>query len=422
MTFDEALDFIHSFHKTGKKNGFLNINRLLELLNNPHKSLKFVHVAGTNGKGSTVSMLASSLYKSGYKTGMFISPFILEFRERIQINGTLISKDTLISAVEHIKPLISHMSEEGLSPSEFEVVTALAMYIFSEQGCDIVVLEVGLGGRDDVTNVIDKPLVSVITSISLDHMDILGDTIEKIARHKCGIIKPYGITVCYPSQNDDALAVIMEECAIKQNVLVAGNTGSADILSESLDGTDIIYKALRLHIPLLGKHQIANCITAVETLLQLRLQGYSISDKAIIDGIASVHFPVRMEIISRSPLVIIDGAHNEDGMNALVSSLSLLKNKEIILVIGMLKDKEYKSSAIKIASHADKIITAAPSIYRSLSASELAEVLAGSCDEIIISKSLQDAYEKALSLANNDSVILICGSLYLASDMRSLIK
>lgn len=422
MTILEALDFIHALHSTGKKNGLVNITRLLALLDNPQKSLRFVHVAGTNGKGSTTTMIASALRHAGYQTGLFISPFVLEFRERIQINNVFVTEEDLIEATEAVKICIEQLATQGCYPTEFEAVTAIAMYIFKKQGCEVVALEVGIGGLLDVTNVIDTPLVSVITSIGYDHTDVLGETLEEITAHKCGIIKAQGVTVCYPQQDPEALAVIMEHAALKNNVLVIGNLAAAEILKEDLDGTDMVYDGLPIHIGMIGKHQVANAITAVETLKQLRQMGFGIKDKDIIAGIGEVAFPARMEVISRKPLVIIDGAHNPSGMDALTNTLSLFGGRRLILIIGMLKGKDFAVSGAKIARFASKIIATSALTPRAIPAVDMAKMLKGYCKDVTAVSDLTEAFRLSYEDAKEDDVVLVCGSLLLASDLRKIAK
>ena len=250
MTYEESLTYIHSLLRFGMKPGLARIEALLKRMRNPQRTLRFVHVAGTNGKGSVCAMLSEILQCAGYKTGLTISPYITDFCERMQINSTPISHEELARQVERLKPLMEEISREGEPVTEFEAVTALAFRWFSEQGCDVVVLETGLGGRFDATNVIETPLCSVITSIGLDHTDILGNTYRQIAFEKCGIIKPDGITVSYPQQEEEALAEIMRMAALRRNTLRMGNAGALEVNRMTVEGSDVVYGRLPLHIPL----------------------------------------------------------------------------------------------------------------------------------------------------------------------------
>lgn len=417
MDYEQAIEYIYSFSQFSRNPSLDRIKELCALLGNPQKQLKFVHVAGTNGKGSTCCMIANVLKQAGYKTGLFISPYVIDFRERMQVNFHMIPKADVVRIVEKIKGCIDQMKRK---PREFEVVTALGLTWFAEQQCDIVVLEVGLGGRFDATNVIDCPLVSVITSISKDHTQILGDTIEQIAKEKCGIIKPNGITVCYPLQQPEAMAVIMQHCFENDNHFVLGNYQSITRKKVYLDGTDIVYRELPLHIPLAGEHQVANCITALETIFCLQQKGFSITQEQIVQGIANTFFPGRMERVCEDPIIILDGAHNPDGIQALCRWMEQMQNKRIILVLGMLKDKDYKAALQSLSRHVDTLITVTPQNGRALTAKDLAEVAKGAFSKIETVANAEQAITLAKKLAEKDDIIVISGSLYLVSQFRQL--
>lgn len=422
QTYSEALSYIHSLNRFGSVPGLSRIRHLLERLGNPQKKLKFVHVAGTNGKGSTVAMTANILKTAGYKTGMYISPYVLEFRERIQINSKMIPEEKLLTITNQIKDICDELLKNGEIITEFEVVTAIAMCWFCEKNCDIVCLEVGLGGRFDATNVIDAPLIGVITAISLDHTEVLGDSVEKITREKCGILKPGSITVSYPLQDPDALAVIMETCSKNKSELVMGNMGSVEILSDRPFRTEILYDSLSLTISLAGKHQIANTVTVVEIVKQLRRLGYSISDTDIKQGIATTFFPARMEILSQHPLIVLDAAHNLAGACALADMLEAFKDHEITIIIGMLRDKDYQGVLHKLAGFASHIYTVTPQSPRALPAKELAATAQPLCSDVRSFEHYADAVKAALCLDKENSLTVICGSLYLAGEMRKIVK
>lgn len=419
MDYNSALEYIHSLERFGSIPGLERVGELLDRLGNPHKKIPFVHIAGTNGKGSTAAMTARILGTAGYKIGLYISPYVLEFRERMQINGEMISCSELAQCTQQVKAAADKMAQEGRQPTEFEVVTAVALLWYYHCSCDIVVLEVGLGGRFDATNIIDTPLVSAITAIDLDHTQILGDTVEQIAGEKCGIIKKSGTTVCYPNQHPDALAVIMEHCAINDNPLVMGNLNSVEIKSCSLEGSDIIYKGIAIHIPLIGSHQIANTVTVVEIIDCLRKKGYNIGDKDIQKGLSGVRFPARMEILSRSPLIILDGAHNMSGARALKSALDLAAGMRINAVCGMLEDKDYRGVLQLFPHSIDKLFTVTVDNPRSVSAKKLAET----AQELgINARHCADPIEALRQAASTcPDMILIFGSLYLASGIRGII-
>lgn len=422
MDYQQTLDYIHSLNKFGKKAGLNNITRLLALMGNPQDKLKYVHIAGTNGKGSTTTMIASVLQNAGYKTGKYISPFVIDFRERMQINNEMISQAELIECAAYVKQFADQMTAEGEGPIEFEVVTAIAFEWFARSGCDIVSLEVGLGGRYDATNVIKPPLASVICSISLDHVEILGDTIDKIAYEKCGIIKEGSVTVCYPDQYPLALEVIKEQAALHSNQLIIGDRGAVEVRSTGLEGTRLRYKGLDILLPLPGSHQINNFLNAVEALLYLReAHGYQISDACIEEGIAKVRFPARMELLHTKPTIILDGAHNQSGIDVLCNALEMVKDRKISLIIGMLGDKDFSSSLGRLAAMVDHIHTVTPPTPRALSAEKLAEQLKTIKDAVSAYESPEAAFAAAVRDLGTEDVLVICGSLYLATDMRRIV-
>lgn len=419
MTYEESLTYIHSLLRFGMKPGLARIEALLKRMGNPQRTLRFVHVAGTNGKGSVCAMLSEILQCAGYKTGLTISPYITDFCERMQVNSTPISHEELARQVERLKPLMEEVSREGEPVTEFEAVTALAFRWFSEQGCDVVVLETGLGGRFDATNVIETPLCSVITSIGLDHTDILGDTYRQIAFEKCGIIKPDGITVSYPLQEEEALAEIMRMAALRRNTLRMGNAGALEVNRMTVEGSDVVYGRLPLHIPLVGIHQHDNAITAVEAAWALRSVGLAIEDVHIQTGIAKTRWPARLEVPSKKPLVLLDGAHNPDGMRALAKTLKeVLPGRKIVAVMGMLRDKAHKEAAAVLAPFLEKAVCVTVDNPRSLPGEALAEELKTHRVQTQAAKTLEEAISLALGNVGEDGVLLVCGSLYLAGPAR----
>lgn len=426
MTYNEAVEKINSLLVFGSHPGLERIGEFIERIGSPNKKLKFVHIAGTNGKGSTCSFISSVLTSSGYKTGLFISPFVLDFRERFMIDGEMIRPDVLANIVEEIFPLVEKMKEEGKIITEFEFVFAVALVWYAHENCDIVVLETGLGGRFDATNIIDTPLASVITSISLDHTKILGNTYAKIAFEKCGIIKPNGTTVAYGYQKNDAMEVIKKTASERNNKLVIADSDKAEIISSDIEGTVFNYKLddhlLKLKIRLLGEHQVRNAVTALCTISELRKQGFNINDSAVLNGFINVRFPARMELLKNSPLIFLDGAHNPDGAKALSDAIDrYLKGKRKIGIAGMLADKDIEKSMSVLLPKFDEIITVAPNNPRKMSSEDLAEIVKKYCPCVSSYNDLKNAFLYALSKAKNDDAIIIFGSLYLASDMRKII-
>ncbi|MGX8702263.1 bifunctional folylpolyglutamate synthase/dihydrofolate synthase [Caproiciproducens sp.] len=419
ITYEEALQKIESLLRFGSRPGLERVEKLLALLGNPQDRLKFVHVAGTNGKGSTCALIASVLKKSQYQTGLFISPFVTDFCERMQINGERIGREELSALVEKIFPLVERMAENGEIITEFELITALAMEWFAENRCDIVVLEVGLGGRLDATNVISTPLVSVITSISLDHTAILGDTLSKIAYEKCGIIKENGVTVCSPGQAPEALAVIRSTAEERKNRFVPADTDSVEVLSMNLSGTGLEYRGLLVSLPFLGEHQIRNAVTALAAIEELKKQGYQIADHSIEAGFSSASFPARMEVLSADPLIVLDGAHNPGGTAALAKAAGkYFGDRKIIAIVGMLADKDVVGAVRNFTGLFSKVFTLAPPGPRALDAQSLAEHFRKIGADAEPAQTADAALAKAFSLLDGNSALLICGSLYLAGDLR----
>lgn len=423
MNYNEALNFIHSRDKFGSHPGMERIDALCKEFDNPQDGLKYVHVAGTNGKGSTCHMIASVLKESGYKVGLFTSPFVVDFRERIQINGEMIPENELAEIVSEVKPVVERLSKEGIEPTEFEIITVTAFLYFLRQKCDIVVLEVGLGGLLDSTNIIKNSEVSVITSISLDHTDILGDTLLKIAEHKCGIFKEGGNVVGYP-QPDFAVERFIKDKAKEKNCkYYPHELSKIRLVREEIDGSTVIYAGCTFKIPLTGKHQLYNFATAAAAINVLKQNGWNITYKSLIDGITKLKIPARTEIVSRSPLTIIDGGHNAEGIDALCNSLvKFCVNKKIIAVFGMMRDKDYGYAVRKLAPLCERIYTTEASNPRAMPAKELAKEIKPFCKRVKAESSPEKAFAKAMKKAKDDDVILVCGSLYLASDVKKFIK
>ncbi len=407
MNVNDAINFIHSLERFGTKLGLETTAELLSRIGNPHKKLKFIHVAGTNGKGSTSSYIANILMAKGYKTGMYISPFVNKFNERIQINGQFISDEELSEYVEIIKNVI----DDTCNPTEFEVVTAIGMLHFVKHSCDYVVLEVGLGGRFDATNVIPVPEVAVITSISIDHTDLLGDTVSKIAFEKAGIIKEKGTVVTYADNPRDADMVFEQTAKNKNCRLIKGDKRKINVVSKSIEQTTFDYKGERYAISMLGSHQIYNAVTAIETANVL-----GIEKPYIKEGLLNTSFGGRLEVISKKPLVLIDGAHNYSGVLALKDALTqYFSGKKITLVMGMLKDKEYEKCIKTLAPLANHFIATEPQNPRKLPAKELCTIAGKYTDNTEYYEDKNAAIKKALSY-NND-VTCVCGSLYLIGNI-----
>ena len=421
MTEQEALHFIHEIDAFGSKPGLERVRALLARMGNPQKRLRFVHVAGTNGKGSTCTMLSAILTAAGYRTGLYISPFVVDFRERIQVDNRMISGEELAACTEVVKAHWEALAALGDAPSEFEVVVAAAMEYFTRRRCDIVVLEVGMGGRFDATNIIDVPLCAVITAISMDHMQYLGDTLPKIAFEKCGIIKPGGDTVSYPLQDPEVLAVIMERCAQENNRLYMPNPAGVQLLEQSIDGSRIRCGEMELRILLGGAHQVYNALTVLEAVRVLRGKGLDIGDAAVREGLAATRFAARLEVLCREPLVLLDGAHNRAGARALGEALRLLGGRRIHAVAGMLRDKEVDASLAEVLPLCASVTAVEPPGPRAMPAGEFARVAERYCADVTVCAGRREAVERALERCGTDGVMVIFGSLYHAGELRGIV-
>ncbi len=422
MNYTEALNKIDSLLVFGSQPGLDRIKMLLSLMGDPQDNVHFIHVAGTNGKGSVCNMLSSVLTKAGYKTGLFTSPHITGFGERMQINGNEISEEDTIALVEKLFPLVEELRAKDIIITEFEFVAAMAFQWFYDKGCDTVVLETGLGGRFDATNVIKTPLCSVITSISFDHTAILGDTLGKIAFEKCGIIKENGHTV-FGLQQDEVNECVRNAANERSNKLHISKPLSAvstDLFKTVVDSGD-----MTINMPLLGEHQLKNLSLVLSAVEALREQGYSITNEQIKLGVESVKLPARFEKLSAEPLIIADGAHNPDGMKALSMAVDrYLADKTVICVLGMLRDKDCLHAVANMQGKVKKLFaTTVPDNPRRQTAEELKETISPLGFDTESCEDPHTAVDKALEEVKKypDGMLLICGSLYLVSELRGYV-
>lgn len=420
MNYPETLSWIHGTERFGSRLGLGRMGRLLHRMGDPHLRVPYIHVAGTNGKGSTTTMIASALTAGGFKTGKFISPFILEFRERMQIDGEMIPEETLAALATRLRPIAEEFKAAGDPPTEFELVTVLGLTWFAEAGCDIAVLEVGLGGRLDATNIIPAPLVAVITRIDYDHTAILGDTLAAIAGEKCGIIKRGSTVICYPDQAEEALAVIRRRAAEEDDPLRLPDPARLTVLSSDLTGSRICYKGQEVFIPLAGPHQILNAATALEALEALSGSRFALPPSAVAAGIAAARFPARLELLRQSPPVLVDGAHNPNGGQALCDALKSLGLHDLTAVVGMLRDKDCLPVLRMMAPYCARMIVTTVPNPRSYSAEEFAVLARGVCPHVTVCPDCEKAARLALSAAGAHGV-LVFGSLYLASAVRPVL-
>lgn len=416
MNVNEAIAYIHSVFWKGSTPGLNRVSTLLEKMGNPEKKLKYVHIAGTNGKGSTASMTAAILQKAGYRTGLYTSPYIYRFHERIQVNGQQISDEDLIAITEWVKPLASSMEEP---PTEFELVCCIAFAYFAKMACDIVVLEVGMGGAFDATNVIEQPEVAVITNIGLDHTDVLGSTLEEIARTKTGIFKTGGHAVVY--RGTPGVEQVFEQvCAEKQVSLRKADFESLNRKAHSLDGQVFDCGNRKdLVLPLLGDHQLHNAsvvLSIMDTLIDL---GWKITEEDIRQGLREVSWPGRFDVVSREPLFIIDGGHNPQCIEALVKNIEdYLTGRRVVALTGVLGDKDYVDMYQPVMPLVERFVCITPPNPRKLEAAVLAAHLnaAGACAESCAT--VEQGVSRALELAGKDGAVLCFGSLYTIGAIR----
>ncbi len=417
MNAEQAIEYIHSVFWKGSIPGLGRTQELLQRMGNPEKKLKFIHIAGTNGKGSTAAMTASILRKAGYRTGLYTSPYIYRFHERMQIDGEQISDEDLVEITEFVKPHADAMEE---SPTEFELVSSIAFEYFARKKCDIVVLEVGMGGALDSTNVIEVPEVAVITNIGLDHTDYLGDTVEKIAQTKAGIFKEGGSAVIYRS-TPSVEAVFEEICAQRNVSLKKADFDSLVLKSHGLEGQVFDCGNRKdIALPLLGDHQLHNASVVLSIIDTLIEKGWKITEQNIYDGIRDVSWPGRFDIVGHDPLFIIDGGHNPQCIEALEKNIrDYLTGRTVIALTGVLADKDYGEMYRPMMPLISEFVCITPPNPRKLEAAELAEHLrrvgatATPCD------SIEQGVRTAIEKAGSDGVVLCFGSLYTIGDIRN---
>lgn len=420
MNYEQALQYIHSISWTFTKPGLERIRELCQRLGDPQKDLKFVHVAGTNGKGSFCSMLGSVLEHASYKVGLFTSPYIKEFTERIRVNGENISKEALAEIVSYIQPFADAMEDK---PTEFELITAIGLEYFKRCGCDIVVLEAGMGGRLDSTNIIPSSLLSVITGVSLDHTAYLGDTVEKIAAEKAGIIKQNGI-VLYCGNDESAGSVIGEKADQMHATLVHADKTGLVLKRCDLEGCVFDFGAWKdVKLSLLGLYQPENAANVLCAVNVLRGQGVHISDPAVYEGLQAARWHARFEKLAKQPLVIFDGAHNPEGIDAAVKSVKYYFGKEKVAVLtGVMRDKDYEYVASRLSEIAKRAFCIKPGNPRALDAKEYARVLACRGVEASHHESVEQAFREATAYALETNSVLVClGSLYMYEQIYKLV-
>lgn len=420
MNFEECMKFIGSYSRLGAKVTDLSrAQELMERIGNPEKRLKFVHIAGTNGKGSTLEYIARALELSGYKTGKLTSPYVTHYTDRIRINSDEIDEKSLGEICKFVAERAADREY-----SQFEITMAIAFLWFVWEKCDIVVLETGIGGLLDSTNVIPPPLLSVITSISLDHTEILGDTVEKIAVQKAGIIKENSAVVLAKDNCASVKQIVKGTALQKHSVFIMPEHSDFKPLPMKNDGTPFIYKGECYKTSMLGFHQSANAVTAIEACRYLRKKGYGIAEEVIRKAVETARVQGRVQYINGEPPVIVDGGHNPSGVRGLCETVFHMKpqGKKAFIIMGMVDSKDYELCVRLVARVSDKMFCVDNFAANSVSAKRLAEIAGESgYTEAEACSSLDEAVANAKQLALKDNgIVVICGSLYLASEYLNM--
>ncbi len=414
MTAQEAIAYIENYTWSTTRLGLGRTRELLHVLGDPQEKLKFIHVAGSNGKGSTCAMLEAILRASGYRTGLYISPYIQDFCERIQICGQNIPREDLARITGLVRTHADAMEDH---PSQFELVTAIAMLYFAEQACDVVVLEVGMGGELDSTNVIDCPEAAVITNIGLEHTEYLGNTLEEIASAKGGIIKPGCTAVCYNSTSE-VIRTLQRICTEKRALFRLSSEEDLLPISHKLDGQRFQWKGRDYALSLLGAHQLRNAGVVLEVIDVLRDRGWKIPETAVKEGLQTVRWPARFEVLWRNPLFILDGGHNPQCAEALARNLEdYLPGEKVTFLIGILADKDYRQILRLIAPYAKEFLCVTPDSPRALPAAALAETVRGMGCTADAFDSIEEGVSQALQA---EETVIAFGSLYLAGHVRTV--
>ncbi|HIV17165.1 MAG TPA: bifunctional folylpolyglutamate synthase/dihydrofolate synthase [Candidatus Alectryocaccobium stercorigallinarum] len=416
MNTEEALAYINNFTWSESKLGLGRTRQLLNELGDPQKKLKFVHVAGSNGKGSTCAMIEAVLRAAGYNTGLYPSPYIEDFRESFQSSGRLISDEELCELTAVVKDKADKMTDH---PTQFEIKTAIAMLFFLKKHCDIVVLETGLGGELDSTNVIDAPEAAVITNIGYEHTEYLGNTLREIASAKAGIIKSGSAVVSY--DNRPEVMEVLEKTS-KEKECVLYKTSEKDIipLGHDLSGQSFKWNGIEIKMPLLGRHQLKNAVVALKTLEVLNKKGYAVSKENILKGFAGVKWPARFEVLRDEPLFILDGGHNEQCACALADILAdYVPDKKFVFLFGVLSDKDYSSMIDTVAPYAESFVCVTPDSPRALDGKKLAGVIKEKGYDAVFRSDISEAVREC---AGSEKAVLAFGSLYMAGEVRSTFR
>ena len=418
MRYEEQVNLIESLPRFGQASGLSRMQRLMARLGDPQKGLRFVHIAGSNGKGSTAVFCDSILRRAGYHTGLFMSPYIYDFRERIQIGGQLVDKALFARGFEAVMPVVRAMAEAGEQCVQFEVITAMAFWIFRQAGCDVVVLEVGIGGKLDSTNIIDAPLAAVITSLSLEHTGMLGHTLAEIAAQKCGIIKPGCRVAAYCDLPAEAEAVVRSTCGEFDITPAIARRDMLTVQRSDATGSAFTYEGQTYRIAMAGAHQVYNSLTALMAVRCLRDAGLAIPQRAVEEGLACAGIPGRLQFLPGAPAVLLDGAHNPEKIRSLCAFLDAnFPDTPVVSVMGMLDTKDDAACVPLIAARSAAFVATLPPDGRAVPVERLVE-LAAACPKTYACPKPAEAAKLALQLCPKAGLVLVCGSMYLLSDAK----
>lgn len=426
MNYREAMQYIDELRPLGSVMGLASIGELCKRVGDPQRKLKFVHIAGTNGKGSTLAFISNVMQTAGYRVGRYISPTVQDYRERFQVDGRMITQSGLCKYLEPVRAAAEAMAAEGLpNPTLFEVETAAAFLFFLDKACDLVVLETGMGGALDATNIIENTLVAAFSSISMDHMEILGDTLEEIATTKAGIIKNkcYVISV---KQSPEVMKILRQAALLKKSKFLTADVSRAKQIKYGLTKQSFSYDRYKnLEISMPGQYQIENAVLAVEVVMALGRCGFAVPEEKLRQGFLETRWPGRFQVIAKRPLFIADGAHNEDAAEKLAESIRFyFTNRKIIYIIGMLRDKEYDKVIRMTFAQASHIITVTPPANdRALPGLDLAQTAREYHSAVTAADSIQEAVEIAYLLVgkDKDTVIIAFGSLSYLGELMDIV-
>lgn len=422
MDYQETISFLEGIATRGSKPGLERIGQLLAAIGSPHQELSVIHIAGTNGKGSTASYITRILMEAGIKVGLFTSPHLERYEDTVRINAVPVDEEKFAQWGTWVRTAADAMTIGEDGPTQFECLTAIALLGFEQEGVQIAVVEAGLGGMLDSTNVFEKPLVSVLTPIDIDHVQFLGDTIEAIATHKAGIIKPGAVTVS-AVQREEVIEVIAGKCAEMNNRLVIAPTEYVHIERLDEKGSAFTLFDHTYEVSLIGMHQMQNAVLALTAINVLKeTYGFMVEERHIIEGLFKATWPGRLELICKKPAIIIDGAHNLHGVRALTEVVrTVFAGRRIIGVMGVLRDKDYPAMVGDVMPFLDEIIVTEPDNPRKLSAVELADVTRTMGKVPMVEPDIKEALERAMQIAKDDDLIIVFGSLYLLPVVRRML-